>query len=941
MIVNGGNIYRVFGGGNGEGTDNPGANVANGTNVAIHAGNIHQAFAGSNAKGNITGTSAVTIDHDISTCNELVDEVYGGGNLAAGNAGEITVECGAIIGDLYGGANQADIGTSTSPSNITLNVTGGTINRVFGGNNTSGNIYGSITVNVEKADDCDLDLNYVYGAGNQAAYAPTTAGAYPAVNILKGTVKKDVFGGGLGSTAVVTSNPTVKINGGSVTGNVFGGGSAANVKGNTAVTLTTGTAGNLYGGGEAASVLANGTSYLGNTSVSVVGGTVSNSIYGGGLGNTTTVAGNVAVSVSGGAITKDVYGGSGFGTVNTNGDNSTTVTISGGTVSGDIYGGGFGQVASGSDPAYAADVKGDVTVLINGGSMRNVFGCNNLNGSPKDDVIVTITDGTIENVFGGGNQAVTTVSPVVNIQGGNISKVFGGGNEAGVTATDVNIDGGTITSGIYGGCNTSGTVTGDIAVDVTAGTIGNATTPTNIHGGGYGALTATTGNVNVTINGSDLDIYGDIYGGSALGSVNDNATDQTNVTLTDGNIHGSIYGGGLGQKTGVNGATSDIAANVNGAVQVTVNGGSVIGKTSAIYGCNNLNGSPQSTVNVDIYGTDTPAANSYAIPAVYGGGNNADYTHGSPHVTIHNCDNSIKFVYGGGNAADITNGNTYVTVWGANSIDTLFGGGNGEQEGTEANISGHSEVYIYGGTIHNVFGGSNTRGSMGDPARVTIESQIEPDKTEACPMDVTSLVPGGNRAYGNGGVLNIGCGTVLQDVYGGANNADIGTPENPKDIILNITGGQINRVFGGNNIGGTVYGKIVVNINIDEECGDEIGYVYGGGNQANYTAPISDETHYAGKGYTGNYPEVNIISGHILHEVYGGGLGDETGTKGIVTGNPHVRIYSGKESDGTTDKVIIDKNVFGGGHAGKVVGNTSVRIGVDPSSEWPDTLTTP
>ena len=272
----------------------------------------------------------------------------------------------------------------------------------------------------------------------------------------------------------------------------------------------------------------------------------------------------------------------------------------------------------------------------------------------------------------------------------------------------------------------------------------------------------------------------------------------------------------------------------------------------------------------------------------------------------------------------------------------MFGGGNGEREGTWANIAGVTKVKIYGGTIHDVFGGSNTRGTTGGPAQVTMEAKAESEGAEPCSMNITNLVAGGNKAFGNGGEINIGCGTELQDVYGGANNADIGTAANPKDIILNITGGKINRVFGGNTIGGTVYGKIVVNINIDEECGDEIGYVYGGGNQANYTAPISDETHYAGKGYTGNYPEVNIIRGHILHDVYGGGLGDETGTKGIVTGNPQVKVYSGTETieGNTTNKVIIGGNVFGGGHAGKVVGSTNVRIGV-PETELPPTPTEP
>ena len=776
VVVNGGDIYRVFGGGNGEGTDNPGANVANGTNVAIHAGNIHQAFAGSNAKGNITGTSVVTIDHDISTCNELVDEVYGGGNLAAGNAGTITVECGAVIGDLYGGANQADIGTSTNPSNITLNVAGGTINRVFGGNNTSGNIYGSITVNVEKADDCGLDLNYVYGAGNQASYAPTTAGAYPAVNILKGTVKKDVFGGGLGSTAVVTSNPTVKINGGSVTGNVFGGGSAANVKGNTTVTLTTGSAGSLYGGGEAASVFANGTTYPGNTSVSVAGGTVGNSIYGGGLGSTTTVAGNVAVSVSGGAITKDVYGGSGFGTVNTNGDNSTTVTISGGTVSGDIYGGGFGQVASGSDPAYKADVNGDVAVLINGGSMRNVFGCNNANGAPKNDVTVTVNGGTISNnIYGGGNLAAASVSPVV--------------------------------------------------------TINNGTFPGSVFGGGLGASAIITGNPLVTIG---------------------NNYDDQQVT-----IRGNVFGGGD-------------AANVAGKPKVVINDcATVIGTYT---------GSGESLVWSTTDGT------------VYGGGNAADIT-----------------------GADITgSGNGTNVIINGGMIRRAFGGGNGA--GTDnpgANVAGNTLITIKGGTIGEVFGGSNAKGNIGGTPNVVID-----DEEGDCELNLLDLYGGGNETPSAGGHLVVeGC-KHIRNVYGGANKADI-----TSDIKVTIKSGYINNVFGGNNNSGAIKGKIVVNIDRDGECW-EVENVYGGGNLAVYSVYGYNTDGTPKTSGTKEYsdPEVHIINGKVNHNVFGAGKGDGTiisGTtyKGHVFGSPKVYVTGG-----------TCENVYGGGDAAPVNGDTYVEI---------------
>ena len=105
---------------------------------------------------------------------------------------------------------------------------------------------------------------------------------------------------------------------------------------------------------------------------------------------------------------------------------------------------------------------------------------------------------------------------------------------------------------------------------ITGGQVGKDATHTgNIHGGGYGQPTLVNGNVDVilgTRNASTGEtsgnavIYGDVYGGSALGQVNATGTvnndntlsnvqyksgKKTNVTLNAGTINGSLYGGAL------------------------------------------------------------------------------------------------------------------------------------------------------------------------------------------------------------------------------------------------------------------------------------------------------------------------------------------------------------------------------------------------------------
>lgn len=888
VIIDGGRIEWLFGGGNGAGNNNPGANIYDDVNVSYHAGDVTYFFGGSNEQGVIGGSKNVEIlnDNSCSITNHIA-EFYGGNNKApiTGNVGAtLTMPCTqnpCKIDYLFGGSRMADISGNVTltvygglydyvfggnnlggiiDGNVTLNLYGGTINQAAFGGNKGGpgqqeydyfKIIGDITVNVEDhCPDCPLQVNNVFGAGDQASYiAPTGEGARehnPMVNVKNlcsdKTITGNVYGGGNGlasdlsqMTGSVTGKPMVTIGDvteghedyrAAISGNVFGGGNAAKVVGNTEVLM--------------------------QKSSSSVGG----DIYGGGaLANT----------------------------------GSTTVTLDGGTVTQDIYGGGLG------DNTHAAVVDGTAQVTVNGGTVRDVFGCNNLNGAPTGAVVVDINSNVARNVYGGGNQAPYAGVPDVNINSGVVSgSVFGGGNKAGVAGGDVTMIGGQVLTGIYGGCNYSGTVSGDIAVNINAGTVGaDADHKANIHGGGYGPSTETTGDVVVNIAQADAVegpiIWGDVYGGSALGNVNA-ADKHTTVTLNKGTINGDIYGGGLGDNTN--------AAAVNGAVQVTVNSGTVAG---SVYGCNNVNGAPQSTVKVDIYGTDAPLS-GYALGHVFGGGNQAAYS-GTPVVKVHNCNNSIEYVYGGGNAANVLA--TDVTIYGGNTIGNVFGGCYG------ANVtSGGTNVKIHGGTIAKVFGGNNQSGTIAGDILVNVDKQAE-GSDPACAMKIDELYGGGNVAASSHGTITIGCTGTLVDlgnnehygvvqegihyVYGGANAANI-----TDGITLNITSGIVENVFGGNNASGSISGTIQVNINKNDgaACAADwyVGNVFGAGNLA---------------AYTGN-PTVNITKGHVSNDVYGGGLGSTA----VVTGAPVVTINGGS----------VGNDVFGGGSEAAVNGATHVIV---------------
>ncbi len=741
VVIYGGNrIGDVFGGGNGQ---VQAANIGGNTNVTIYGGEIGNVFGGSNSRGIIGGVPNVSIsaqaEAESEACHMDIVNVYGGGNMAASNAGHITIWCTGegTIDNVYGGANEANV-----EGDIVLNINGGNIGNVFGGNNTRGNISGAITVNVNKSDDCDLSLGYVYGAGNLAAYTPTTPGAYPAVNILKGTVTHDVFGGGLGASAVVTSNPAVTISGGAVSGNVYGGGSAASVVGSTAVSMTSGSANNIYGGG---------------------------------LGNATNVSGNVAVTVSGGTVTEDVYGGSGFGTVNTDTENTTTVIINNDAhVGRDVFGGGFGQKADNDAvpaiPAYEADVNGNVSVIINKGAEvgGNVYGGNNTNGSPKGNITVLVdgpanlaekevTPLDLNDVFGGGKHAATYGIPSVVVRGCEtvVDRVFGGGDAASVPSTNVTIWGGRITDAFGGGNGESvaahvgyeanGTTeytlgTGNVSLTIKGGSI------TNTYGGSN-TLGNIRGSVSVTVDkdpeACDIAIT-NLYGG---GNEADGKAGTITIACTGDGTIDNVYGGANN-------------ADVDGDIVLNINGGNI----GNVFGGNNSGGSINGgiTVNVDWDGL----CGSNSLTNVYGGGNQAAYgsagtprgpvvnirnatiegdvfggglgesatVTGNPQVNVNtdcaNGEHSYSHkavvngsVYGGGSAAPVV-GNPTVTTRGMDGDDKkvlirnhVFGGG----LGSTAIVTGSTRVNIYGNTEieQNVYGGGNGGVVQGD-TNVTI-----------------------------------------------------------------------------------------------------------------------------------------------------------------------------------------------------------------------------
>ena len=631
------------------------------------------------------------------------------------------------------------------------------------------------------------------------------------------------------------------------------------------------------------------------------------------------------------------------------------------------------------------------------------------------DVTSTLTDCVITGNFYGGGSLGKVAGPATStltncdVRG----NVYGAGYSAALPTVEVDSIGfrvepyyyeslGTYRTGVKGATTTYQWQHGNaIGIDKTNHIL--YTTEDLTH------LGTVTGNATLTINGTTT-VAGSVYGGGEMSNV----TGDTKVQLVGGTINNNVYGGGRGT------LETDEDGNVTGGVAATVGGATVeLNKDVAaeakgcvvkgsIFGCNNLNGTPLGDVTVHIYATQNEAATRitnpaegeqtakvkgrYDLKAVYGGGNLAKYepadlVNNKTQVIIDGCDStSIEQVYGGGNAASTPA--TSVTVNGTYEIDEVFGGGNGKDDITingktktnpGANVgfydysavenneawdtkeerqtneefkstytygTGEASVNIYGGTIHKVFGGSNTKGNV----RISAVTMLN-DNNE-CDFCVDEAYGGGKSAPMDAtATLTMACIPGLKAAYGGAEAADMNG-----DVELNISNGTFNRVFGGNNISGTIRGAIKVNI---EETGCRpiiIGELYGGGNLAGYSVKgYNDDGSIKEEGdnvYAD--PQVNLTSFTSIGNVFGGGYGE----KAVMVGNPTVNIneevgspteypttgdfdatgYKGKDweiEDGytvtmpahTKTKIGAIGNVFGGGNAARVIGDATVNVG--------------
>lgn len=931
--------------------------------------------------GNVTLTiNGNTVADENGKVMEVRESVYGGGEESVVNGNtEVTVTGGTIgttgkggaeYGNVYGGGKgkEKDVKAGLVKGNTTVSISGSPtiLHNVYGGG-----AYGSVGT-----------FSYD-GSGFPTGWTTTDDKGKCTVSITGGTIGTTgdnngmVFGSSRGDVATPEGEPAVDPNDRMAW--VYSTKVTIGTQSETPSLTTPKIAGSIYGSGE------NGHTFQ-NTEVTIHSGTI-------GIAEGETITDNNGTpddtsddkTYSGAAYPYrgNVYGG-GCGTdmywidANGNGEKddgekhynpiagivrgNATVTIDGGHVVRNVYGAG----AMGSVGGGTTTDAGKTTINVTGGRIGYDGNSNN--------------DGCIFGAARGENGISTATSNLANVRETEVNI-----NAHPTDATKSPV----IWGSVFGG-GEAGTVKEGVAVNMTGGLIHK-----DIYGGGALADTQTS-NWDAT--------------GGTWADAQKSALHTTTVRATGGRVVEEIFGGGLGEDGKPAYVWGDVLVDLNGTTSSGTTGtpiavdakGCVVGQ---IFGCNNINGTPKGDVMVHVYATQNAAATQiantgevtnakvkgrYDVTAVYGGGNMAAYEPADPdnnksEVIIDGCQlTSIKTVYGGGNAACTPS--TNVTVNGTFEVEELFGGGNGLDDidvngvtkpNPGANVgyknytvyekvgdewiakddpaydtkeertapssaitygTGQASVNIFGGTVHRVFGGSNTKGNVRQTAVTLL------DENSGCDFCVDEAYGGGKSAEMDAEAkLLMACIPGLEAVYGGAEAADV-----RGNVTLNITNGTFDRVFGGNNLSGTISGSITVNV---EEIGCKpvkIGELYGGGNEAGYSVYGYDSNGKPVESGTTplyNDPQVNVMSFTSIGNIYGGGYGSGATMVGNPTVNINVaygRYYNDDESvvgenaktpnnypipSHATGKIGAISNVFGGGNAAKVIGNTTVNVG--------------
>ena len=637
--------------------------------------------------------------------------------------------------DLYAGS-ATKIGT-WGTSYVDGNVFGG--GRGFAGDAyTAGNVAGSVTLNISGG----TMLGSVYGGGRLGSvgyglYEATETGKYGTMrpdnfaddgttavaNFKRGYVTMNITGGTIGNTREFIvpqeSNIPTGLNADfkQWTAEDWKTWKNHNYVPNTEYDTTNGRVthtkgGNVYAGGMGRYYMLDGVTPItsidwwkvGNvksTNLTISGENtwIMGNVYGGGeLGAVTPYTDNTNAQspvVQGGTTTISITGGT-IGTEVTGATPEKSTVTTAGVVQytyGSVYGGGMGMEGHDDQDRHGGEVGGNTAVSMSGENTE-----------------------VRASVYGGGEMAVVDGNTTVTINNGKIGR-----NE--VKPAD-DVDAGYV---LFGGA-----------------TMGN------VYGGGKGSLEHTEaglvkGNTNVTISGGN--VYHNVYGGGALGSVGtfslSNGTDAPSYIPIAGVPYNWKYTDG----TVINPASLEAQKTPTGTATVTITGGTIgiSGRDNGLVFGSSRGGLQKPTGAVDPYdrvawvnksvvtigtsGSGTTLNTPLVKGSVYGGGENG---HNNESATVNVYSGTIGVTDTGDPWYSFTDKDLEKDV--QLHRGNVYGAGSGSDTYTGDDSEEHynpKSGMVGGNTFVNIAGGHVGRAVYGGGAMATVGTITKKTKHES------------------------------------------------------------------------------------------------------------------------------------------------------------------------------------------------------------------
>ena len=664
---------------------------------------------------------------------------------------------------------------------------------------------------------------------------------------------------------------------------------------------------------------------VGDTNVTIRGGTVLDTVVGGCSGETDRVGGDTHVYLLGDARMPGDYYEERFldGSYNliigneikttessilTGGSNKswiegdTFVHISNDAQAWDVQGAGRGGLSTVKGTANV-HVSGDALIkhVVNG-SITDGLNGSTVDGSPyrkgnecvKNTNIVISDNARVASIFGAGYDTfyASNYSSMYNggtisirVEGGTVGYVYGGGYRGSIGAES----------------NTSKDASplDRIKIDIEGGTILH-----DVYGGGRGGLDKVCHNSDGTVN----------WGSSQNDTVGHSKVFVKELEISIGanaKICGNVYGGG---------ESTPIITSYDGTTAPYENktlGGSGDDKVAAVE-CDNLTIRVDGTILGSVFGagkgvdindiTDGRHSSAYIFAMDSNGGfKSIPWIKGNGGSTTYSSDDMGAF-------ASMTAGTVGVSIGsGAEIEDSVYGGG------ALGTLSGRTADKL--DITVNIEGSANVCGSV-------FGGGMGQDRTEddAGKIDAESIR------------INIHGGKVSQSIYGGgaqsrtfANDISVIIGNNDAKTAVSVAGSIYGGGMGSTSLISAGYTESNISVTVNNDASVK-GSVFGGGQLAQIQ---------------GN--AITTISATINGNVFGGGLGTQSSTSTVNTKRT-VKILDGARiggsvfgssslgndivsgTNGSSDSFIsilggrIEGSVFGGGLKGTTYGSTAIDV---------------